>query len=181
MKQESRLGLTQMHHVRNSGGRGGRVGLSKIRKTFHIYFLYRHRNYKKFEQKQKGIPLFLVLRRGYVRQGKGRALSRKLAAISILCSVRPPLLLAVQPCPSIFICPCSTVPISSVQWVPAWGPGWAAAWWGVKSGGERPWGASPSRAPAGWAPPARSWTESQFSCSHGCSPHHRGCTCSRLG
>lgn len=122
------------------GLKKGRRKRVKILKTSHIYFSVPSLLLQK--KKKKGIPLFLVLRRGYVRQD-GR---RDIPETSELCqSLSRPFILS------------STLwPISSVQWVPVWGPGSAAAWWGGTWGGERPWGASPSTAPAGWAPQARS-------------------------
>lgn len=67
-KWEFILSLTQRRHCKEQRWQGG---LSKIHKTFHIYFLYHHCNSKKNNKnKKKGIPLFLVLRRGYVRQGR---------------------------------------------------------------------------------------------------------------
>ncbi len=150
-KWEFVLRLTHRHHVRSSGD-GGRW--SQIHKTFHSYILYRHRNKSKGK---KGIPLFLVLRRGYIRQRRGRAFPEKFSweLNPVLCHLLP-----VQPSQAhleSFTRPSFTVRlISSVQWVPVWGPGWAAAWGGVRPGGGRPWGASPSIAPAGWALPARS-------------------------
>lgn len=147
--------------------------VKSIKHSTYIFFVITVSTNLQIKTNEKGIPLFLVLRRGYNRQGRERAWSQ---VDWFLCSVRSHLL---QPSPSICLFLHSTVPISNVQLVPVWGPGWAAAWWGVRPSEERLSEASPSIAPAGWAQPARSWTESQFSCSHGCSPHHHGCTCSQ--